>query len=76
MNKRVKGLVVALALWFFAFLFVIAGFSGGLGFEKVTGFAVSEGGSFGMEAQSIAILLLLFTNLTTIFFLTRSVMNK
>ncbi|MCK5283655.1 MAG: hypothetical protein KAK00_09705 [Nanoarchaeota archaeon] len=71
-NKKIGPFVVILVFWVALFLFVMAGYSGSLGIETITGFAVMEDGTpTPMGAQSIAILILFFTNLVTMFFLIR-----
>lgn len=71
-------LVIALAFWVAGFLFVLAGFSGSLGFLGVTGNVVANenGVTVSSGAQNIAILILFFSNIVTLFFLIRALSNK
>ena len=72
MNKKVKPFIIVISFWFVLFIFVIASYSGSFGFGDVTGLAVAKDGSpTPLGVQSIAILVLFFTNLVTLFFLIR-----
>jgi len=78
MNKKLKPFLIVGVFWLALFFFVIAGYSGGFG--SITGFAVKDVSSpaanqaFGL--QSVAILLLFFTNIVTLFFLVREMAEK
>jgi hypothetical protein len=80
MNRKLKPYLIVGAFWFALFFFVIAGYSGALGPNIITGFAVAEpvttdqGMAFSL--QSLAILILLFTNIVTLFFLIREHAGK
>ena len=77
MNRKVKPFVIVGVFWLALFFFVIAGYSGSFGFETITGYAVSENGSTTpLGAQAVAILILFFTNIVTMFFLIREMANK
>ena len=77
MDKKVKPFIIVGAFWLALFLFIMAGYSGSFGFNAVTGFAVNENGaSTPLGAQAIAILVLFFTNIVTMFFLIRTLINK
>ena len=76
MDKKLKPFVIVGIFWIALFLFVIAGYSGSLD-SSITGFAVSDASAAPpLNMQGIAILLLFFTNLVTLFFLVREVANK
>jgi hypothetical protein len=77
MNKDLKPLLIVGGFWLALFFFVAAGYSGNLGFTAVTGNAVNEDGSVTpLGIQTIAILILFFTNLVTLFFLVRAIAKK
>ncbi len=74
MNKRAKPFLIVGAFWLALFLFVMAGYSGSLGVNDITGFAVAQDGrptSVGLQAMIIVILF--FTNLLTLFFYIREI---
>ena len=76
--KKAKPFVIVGVFWAALFLFVMAGYSGGL--TSITGFAVSnltsEGSNNLIEVQAIALVILFFTTLVTLFFLAREMANK
>jgi ABC-type dipeptide/oligopeptide/nickel transport system permease component len=80
MNKKLKPFMIVGIFWLALFFFVIVGYSSGIGLTPITGFAVSEGNKeIAVEAlgvQSIAILILFFTNIVTMFFLVREIVKK
>lgn len=77
MNRKVRPFIVIGAFWLALFFFVIAGYAGNFGLITITGNAVNESGSTTpLGAQAIAILILFFTNIVTIFFLVREMANK
>ncbi len=77
MNRNIRPFVIVGVFWVGLFLFVIAGYSGSLGIQGISGFAVKEDGSASaLGVQSIAIMMLLFTNIVTMFFLIREKFEK
>ena len=73
MNPKLKPFLIVGVFWFALFIFVIAGYSGTFG-NTITGYAVSENGeTTPIGLQGIAILMLFFTNLVTLFFLVREI---
>ncbi|MBD3164565.1 hypothetical protein GF323_05145 [Candidatus Woesearchaeota archaeon] len=75
MRDRIKPFLVVGVFWIVLFMFVLAGYSGSFG--SITGFAVNENPDspvFGL--QSLAILILFFTNIVTLFFLVREMAGK
>jgi hypothetical protein len=77
MDGRAKPLLIITGIWFGLFIFVIAGYSGNLGISAITGNVVNESGTMtGVGVQSLIIVVLFFTNLVTLFFLTREIAGK
>lgn len=77
MNPKVKPFLIVGVFWLALFFFVIAGYSGSLGFTAITGNVVNEDGSpTSLGAQAMAILILFFTNIVTLFFLIRVMVTK
>ncbi len=75
--KKAKPFIIVGAFWFALFIFIIGAFSGSFGFDAITGYAVKEDGTpTPLGIQSIAILILFFTNIVTLFFLTREIILK
>jgi len=64
-------LLIVLSFWGFGFFFVLGAFSGSWGFSGLTGYAIFNGQATQLGAQSIAILILFFSNIVSIFFLVR-----
>ena len=70
--KEAKPYIVVGVFYAAIFLFLIAGYSGSLGFDVITGNAVAENGkATSVGIQGLMILVLFFTNLVTLFFLIR-----
>ena len=77
MNRKVRPFVVIGAFWLVLFFFVVAGYSGSFGMSPITGYAVNENGTATpLGVQAIAILVLFFTNIVTMFFLIREMAGK
>jgi hypothetical protein len=76
MNRKIRPFLIVGAFWFILFVFVIAGYSGNIG-QGITGYAVYEDGKMTpMGGQSLAIVVLFFTNLVTLFFLVREIAKE
>ena len=77
MNHRVKPFLIVGVFWVALFMFVLAGYSGTYGLSGITGFAVNEqGAATPLGYQSMAIIILFFTNILTLFFYVREIATK
>ena len=77
MKSKVKPFVIVGAFWLALFFFVMAGYSGSFGLTAITGNVVKESGATTpLGAQAMAIMILFFTNIVTMFFLVREMSSK
>ena len=77
MEKQLKPFLIIGGFWLALFLFVVAGYSGSFGITEITGNVINEKGSTTpIGAQALIIIILFFTNITTLFFLAREIANK